>query len=67
MFYMIIFWAIYVFILFYFLYYRLRDKRYNQNVVILSIMVAFSFLVIGVITKDPLFSAIGVLVPLPLD
>lgn len=60
MIYIVVFWGIYALILIYYLYNRWKKSNPDQNVIIFGVIVAFSFLIIGIISDDPIFSAIGV-------
>ncbi len=60
MIYMVVFWVIYALILTYYSHSRWKKVNPDTNLIILGVIVAFSFLIIGVISNDPLFSAIGV-------
>lgn len=56
MIYMMVFWAIFLISLVIYLFIR---KRF-ENIAMPIILLAFSFLIIGIVTKDPLFSPFGV-------
>lgn len=60
MIYIVVFWAIYALILIYYLYEKWKKSNPDQNVIIFGVIVAFSFLIIGIISDDPIFSALGV-------
>ncbi len=57
---MMIFWLIYVLLFLYFIYTKWKKINLNQSVIISGVIIAFSFFIIGVITRDPIFSPLGV-------
>ncbi|HLD06629.1 MAG TPA: hypothetical protein VJC16_03790 [Candidatus Nanoarchaeia archaeon] len=60
MIYMFGFWALYVILLAYIIYTHFKKSKMNQNIAISILIVSSSFLVIGLVTGDPVFSTLGI-------
>jgi hypothetical protein len=62
MIFMVIFWIVYFAVLVYYFFIRKYVKKYETNDAIIAglTMLAFSFFIVGLVTKDPIFSTIGV-------
>ena len=60
MIFMIIFWGLYVLALILYLYKVIKKVEKLSNLITFIVFIAFAFLIIGLITKDPIFSAIGI-------